>query len=269
MPPILLPLTLPALLGACRDVEPAPVDLDGLLHHFWQNARHGDEESLAQGAINLHSAALAGSLEDPLDGLLSSLDEQETDLAGLAREVNPSQAVGLFMVNPLACRLESVEAIAIFLEQGKLYDTFESYSRSYTSDLQAYQQRSADRLTWEVSYEVDIPLAGIYQAQLAGGARWVPALSDDLSPYGPLLVTWSVLTEPAVFEDPENVFDQDWRVEIFYEPSAGRTIHAEGLWRHMEAGVVSTDSENIQRMILNGLADWDERTEELCAEGLP
>ena len=269
MPPSMPAISLCLLLGACRDVEPAPVDIDSLLHHFWQNARHGEQESLAQGAISLHSAALAGSLEGPMDGLLTSLDEQETDLAGLSRDVDPSQAVGLFMVNPLACQLERVEAIALSLEQDQVYDSFESYSRSYTSDLQAYQQRSTDRLTWDVTYEVGIPLAGIYQAELAGGARWVPTLSDAQSPYGPLLVTWSVLTEPAVFEESENIFDQDWRVEVYYEPEAGRTIHAEGLWRHMEAGVVSTDSENIQRMILNGLADWDARTDELCAAGLP
>ena len=49
--------------------------------------------------------------------------------------------------------------------------------------------------------------------------------------------------------------------------SRGAWVPLDILWRHMDAAAVNTDSETIQRLILNGLIDWDAQTATLCAEG--
>ena len=36
-------------LFACRPVDPAPEDLDALLHYFWQKADTGSDAEIAQG----------------------------------------------------------------------------------------------------------------------------------------------------------------------------------------------------------------------------
>jgi hypothetical protein len=257
---------LVTLIG-CRPVPEAPEDVDGLMHHFWQKVGEGEDGDIAQGVVNLHAAVDGDSVEDAVDGQVTNLDADEIALVGSTAD--PSEAPGIYMVDPIACDLETVDDIVIALHQGELYDTFDDYVRTYTSDEQAYSSREVATLTWDVEYSVTVPLAGSYTAKLNSGARWVAELPEDLSPFGPLLITWSTLAEPAEVDTEDGVFDQDYRVEVYYEPEAGRVLHAEAIWRHMEIGVMSFESEDIQRLVLNGLADWDDETEAICADGGP
>ncbi len=263
-----LPLAtlLVALIG-CRAVPEAPEDVDGLMHHFWQEVGEGEDGDIAQGVINLHAAIDGSSLDEVVDGQVSHLDADEVALVG--SDADPAEAPGIYMVDPIACDLETVDDIVIALEQGELYDTFDAYERSYTSDEAAYSDREVLTLTWTVQYSVTVPLAGSYTADLTSGARWVPAIDDTLSPFGPLLITWSTLAGPAEVDTADGVFDQDYRVEVYWEPEAGRVLHAEAIWRHMDIGVMSFESEDIQRLVLNGLVDWDAQTEVICADGGP
>ncbi len=258
-------VVLLALFG-CEEVPEAPHDVDGLMHHFWQKVGAGEDGDIAQGVVNLHAAIDGDVFIDREDGQLTALDADEIALVG--SDADPSEASGIYMINPIACDLETVDDIVIALDQDGLYDSFDAYQRTYTSDEAAYSSREALTLTWTVDYTVSVPLAGTYSATLDAGARWIPAIDDDLSPFGPVLITWSTLAEPAEFDD-DGVFDQDYRVEVYYQPDSVRVVHSEALWRHMEAGLVSMASEDIQRLVLDGFADWDETTAEICAAGGP
>jgi len=217
--------------------------------------------------VNLHQAVDGDALAEIADGKVTPLTADEVVWLGLDRQVEPAEASGIHMVSPLTCGLETVDDIVTALEQGEMYDTFDEYERQYTSDAADYHARSVPTLSWTVEYSVTVPLAGSYTANLDAGARWVPSQGDTLSPFGPVLVTWSTLPEPAVFDTGDGVFDQDYRVEVYYEPESGKVVHTEALWRYMEAGVVSMSNEDIQRMVLNGFADWDEQTMVLCESG--
>ncbi len=260
-------LALVLATPGCRAVPEAPEDLDGLLHYFWETVVEGEDDEIAVGVVNLHEAVDGDTLEEITDGQATSLTTDEVAWLGLDREVDPSLASGIHMISPLSCDLETVDDIVTALEQGEMYDTFDAYERQYTSDAGDYHDRSVPTLTWTVDYSVTVPLAGSYTATLDAGARWVPTLDDTLSPHGPVLITWSTLPDPAVFDSGDGIFDQDYRVEVYHEPEPGKVVHTEALWRHMEAGVVSMTNESIQRMVLNGFADWDAQTDVLCAGG--
>jgi len=248
----------------CRGVDPAPEDLEGLLHYLWQKYPEGSDAELVDALENLDLAVDGAELEDTLDGATALLTDEEVALAGLDREVDPSETAGVFIVDPFPCDIDTAETILISTEQDVLYDVFDDYERQYTTDLDAYLDRETPRLLWEVTYTTTIPLAGPYTADLAGGVWRIPD-----SPFGDFLLTRSVLVEPAVFERSDGVFDQDYRIELYYGPRDGTVIHVEALWRHMHAGLANTDSESVQRFILNSLEDWDDQTADWCENGIP
>ncbi|MBW2257646.1 MAG: hypothetical protein JRI25_24035 [Deltaproteobacteria bacterium] len=234
--------TLLACSG-CRGVNPAPEDLEGLLHYLWEKYPEGSDAELVDALDNLHLAIGGADLEDTLDGSTAPLTDEEVALAGLDREVDPTETVGLFIVDPFPCDVDTAEAILISTEQDVLYDVFDDYERTYTTDLDAYLERETSTLLWEVTYTTTIPMAGPYTADLAGGVRRIPHRT-----LGDFLLIRSVL---------------------FYGPRDGTVIHVEALWRNMHAGLANTDSEAVQRFILNSLEDWDDQTAHWCENGLP
>ncbi|MBW1881289.1 MAG: hypothetical protein JRJ84_23285 [Deltaproteobacteria bacterium] len=255
--------TLLACSG-CRGVNPAPEDLEGLLHYLWEKYPEGSDAELVDALDNLHLAIGGADLEDTLDGSTAPLTDEEVALAGLDREVDPTETAGLFIVDPFPCDVDTAEAILISTEQDVLYDVFDDYERTYTTDLDAYLERETSTLLWEVTYTTTIPMAGPYTADLAGGVRRIPHRT-----LGDFLLIRSVLVEPAEFEHQDPVFDQDYRIELFYGPRDGTVIHVEALWRNMHAGLANTDSAAVQRFILNSLEDWDDQTAHWCENGLP
>lgn len=263
----MLPLLLIAL--ACAPVEPAPADLDGLVHYLWRASQELDEDAVGEGLGRLHEVLDGDTLDEVVDGLVSGMSAEEVALAEPGYPVDPSAAVGLFVAGPLACELERAEAIVLSPHQDLLYDGYQAYTRDFTGDVDAYLAREVPTVGWEHEFTVKVPLTGTYTVSRRAGAWWSDARRY---PYGPVLVHWDVLTGPAEFEgDPEDhVFDQDFRVEVFYEPEPGRLVHLKAMWRNMEAGVSDIHSESVQRIFLNNLAAWEARTGEWCAvEELP
>ena len=65
-------------------------------------------------------------------------------------------------------------------------------------------------------------------------------------------------------------FEQDYQIEVYFERKNGEMFHLYAIWRQADfGGTFTTDNEGFQRLMLNNLADWDDSTEELCAEGRP
>jgi hypothetical protein len=260
-------LALGLALSACKKVEPAPKALDDLTHYFWQQFPDGEDAQLAEGVRNLHKAVDGGSLDELLDGTLTDLSRDEAELVGVNRD--PKSAQGLFLVNTFDCELSQLEEIVSYVHQDELYpDTYSSYEREFSSDRGDFLSGDSDTLTWSVHYEVDDLVD--YSSDIKGGLRRVPTLDDEQSPYGDVLLARTYLPSPAKFDDPDKSLDQDYQMEVYYERSGGEILHLYAIWRQADfGGTFTTDNEGFQRLMLNNLADWDDVTEERCAEGRP
>lgn len=245
-------LLLPLL--ACKKVEPAPADLDGLLHWFWTEYESGQDEALLEGVGNALSIvdveALAQEVED---GSISRLSEDEAALVGVT-DRDPALAVGLYLLNVFDCSMDELEPVLWEPDQASLYqDVYESYVRTFTSSQEDFASGAVDTLSWEVIYSVDS--LGYYVAETVGGLRRLPE--------GALLQR-TYMPQPADYEGDGKSFDQDYQIEIYIEQPQGQMLHLYGLWREADYGLGTLDNESVQRILLNNLAKWDDSTEAAC-----
>jgi hypothetical protein len=250
---------------ACKAIEPAPTELDDLAHYFWRDF-DAEGELLAPGLVNLHSAIGGDDLEDKLDGSISDLSADQLELVGMG-DLSPSRPAGIFIANVVNCSLEELEEHSYALNQGELHDgTYESYDRSYTSDFGAYTSGQVDSLEWESTYAVK-GLGVEYAATIDGRMRYLPAIDAESSPYGDAVFVRGVLAEPAYIEgsDKERGLMQDYQMEVYYERAPRETVHFYVIWRDMiYTSSIDFDSESAQRLVIDGLYDWDEEAEEWC-----
>lgn len=256
------------VLLACKNVEPAPEGLDDLAHYFWDHFDDGDTEALNAGVVNLHAAIDGDTRSDITDGSISNLSVDQLAIVGMEQE-DPSDAYGIFIANLIeGCDLEQIEFLTYAENQDELHpDTYVDYGREYTSDIDAYLAREEEQLTWLTTYEVS-GFASDYIASLDGWLRYLPEVDAETTPHGPVLVSRGVLTEPAYFSgSDERALFQDYQLEVYYERAPGEILHFYVIWRDM-VPLANQDfsSESTQRLVLDGLADWDEDSEAWCAE---
>lgn len=263
-------LALSLLVTGCRKIDPAPEALDDLLHYLWTELNEGaDDERLAEGIVNLDAAVKAARLEEPEDGTVTPLTRGEAALVGVT-DRDPKDAAGVYLVNTYACSRPMLEQILSHAEQDVLYDgVYDSYSRTYDQDQQDFLDGSIDELTWQLEYHSS-SIVGAYDARAEALMRRVPELDGELTPWGPILFTRTYMPRPADFENDNKSMDQDYQLEMYWEREKGQIVHVYGLWRQAFFGSgLSSDDKGVQRILLNNLLDWDETTEQVCADGLP
>ena len=251
------------LFFACKSVEPAPDDLNGLIHYFWDNFNR-ESAVIQQGVISIHNVLDGDNLSEVMDGSIRNLTQQQTELVGKANS-DVDRLSGVFFTNVINCPLASVEKNIYALNQPELHpDSYEAYDRTYTSDLQAYEAREEEVLRWETNYSV----AGFgyaYDAMVYGDLRYVTPTEE--SPFGPALLSRTILSEPAYFDadDTDRGMFQDFQLELYYERKPGETMHVYAIWREMVmAGSIDFSSTSSQRLVLDGLIDWDIDLENAC-----
>ena len=246
---------------ACRAVEPAPEDLDGLFHFFWQEAEEGSTEELEAAQLNLEVAAKGSSLTEPLKGTITDLSNEEAALVDV--DVDASISAGMFLINPVACTLEQIDRTIWWQKQDELYPDYQNYKRDYLTDIDAYTSGESDRVSWTTSYTAGNILTGDYDSTVLGSLRKVVGAEHTF------LIARAWIPAPAVFVKEGPVFDQDFQMEIFYA-SGDHLVHAYPLWRHLDIGSgLSTDDPGFQGTLLNELVAYDRDTEQLCADGIP
>lgn len=253
----------------CRAIDPAPDDLDGLVHWTFAHYADADDAELADAVVNLD--AVIGALDDVVDGTLLPLTVDEAGAVPREVDLDPAGAQGLYLTRTFACTLADLEPILVHLEQDVLYDgVYDSYDRAYTSDLDAFSSREEPFLGWEVDYTASL-LGASYDSHLLGGLRYLPELDAERSPWGPALVSRVFIPRPAEFAEGSNKsMDQDYQIEVFWEREPGTIAHVYGMWRQADYGNgLTLEDTTVQRILLNNLSDWDDNTERLCAEGLP
>ena len=258
-------LLLVSLFG-CRDIEPAPEDLDGLAHYLWQHMDDDTPEALAEGIVNLHAAMGADALAEVQDGSLSALDGEEVALVG--KDASGADALaGIYILDVVHCGVAELEAQTYATDQDVLHPgTYVSYDRVYTSDLQAYQARQTEWLRWVSTYEVE-GFGANYSASIDGSMRYLDALATEgATPAGPAFLSRGVLVEAAWFDDDgDRGIYQDYQLEVYWERAPAETVHVYVIWREMVyLGSADFNSEAVQGFVIDGLLDWDADAEVLC-----
>lgn len=260
---------LPALLllGGCKKVEPAPKELDALIHWMWTRYDDGLDEELAEGGENLWDAVDGDGWTEYWDGSLTPLTKDEAAAVGVT-DRDPADAPGVFLVNVYTCTLDQLQPILLHKAQDELYEgVYDRYDRTYTTERAAFEDRSSASMAWDVSYDASI-FGTAYTAEIVGGLRAVPEV--EISTHGEFLMARTFLPEPATFENDNRSQPQDYQLEVWQDRGDGTLLHVYGLWREADfgAGITSAD-EGSQRILLNNLKQWDDDTEEHCAAGRP
>lgn len=256
-----------SLALSCKAVDPAPADLDALLHYVWDQYDAGTDEQLAEAIVNLDAAVGGGTLVEAFDGSLSRLASEQAEAVGVS-DRDPAAAPGVFLVNTFDCGFDTLEALLSYAAQDELHDgVYAAYSRRFDTPRADWLGAPAGVLSYEVDYTAKL-LGVEYTATTLGALRRVPE-GEGLTPWGRAIAQRVVLPQPADFGGSGGkLMDQDYQLELYWERGDGRVMHAYGLWRQAEYGAgVSMEDEGSQRLLLNGLLDWDDETAESCAEG--
>jgi hypothetical protein len=255
-------LILAPLASACKKVEPAPKELDALLHWFFAEYDTAEDEQAAEAFRNLDAVIVGSALDEHSDGSITDLSREEVGELGPSGE-SPLRAAGIFMVNPIECSLREMGELVTARNQIELYGTYDELDRSWDNDVEAFRKGNTDRATWFDDFTVTI-LGATYAATTNGAGRWVPDLGKEDSPFGRALMTRRVMPQTAEFESGDNSYDQDFRAEVYYSRQPGVTIHVAAMWREVDVGGFDQDHEGSQRLVLNGMKDWDDDSEKAC-----
>lgn len=266
----MLPL-LTAIL-ACKKVEEIPADLDGVVHYLWQEHEAGDPESLARGLVNLDRAMDGATLDEAFDGTLTRLARSEVEPLGVT-DRDPADAAGIFLGNLIRCDLDLVAEVVTWPDQATLYPgQYDFYDRTYDGEIGPFLSGRVDHLAWTLRYGASV-LGSSYTGHTEALMRRVdPAELEALgSGVRAAYLVRFFAPEPAEFEEGSSkTFDQDYQFEVYWQRRSGETLHAYAMWREANWGTgFTSEDESVQRLILNGMADWDADTDEICAAGGP
>lgn len=282
--PVLAALSLLPLAGlaACHSTKPAPEDLDGLAHWYWQHfdgaspvdQTEGTDADAIAAQVNLDAAlAIAlGSIEvgKTSSGSVTDLSDTEQSIVVVDPPRDVALAAGIYIADVVGCSLDQIERITIDLDQDELYPgSYDSYERTYTSDVDAYLARETPYLTWESNIDATV-LRASYHEDVVGGARYVVDDGSVEGGHGDIFISRVTLTAPAEYEDKTSgkSFDQDYQLDIYYALSDSEVVHFYPLWRQYDYGSgFDQDSSSAQSLMIRGLFDYDDDNAALCADG--
>lgn len=248
---------------ACKSVDPAPEDLDGLIHYFWNNFE-AEDSAIHMGIVNFHDQIDGDTFAEIIDGSVTNLTVEQTAMVG-KEESKTEKLSGVFFTSVVKCPLQDIEKNIYALNQDELHpETYDDYTRIHTSDLAAFEARETNTISWQTNYAIS-GFGYAYEAQINGTLRYVNAQEE--SPFGPVLISRSVLDSPAYFDedsDSRGMF-QDFQMEMYYQRAPGESVHLYAIWREMVmAGSIDFSAESSQRLVLDGLVEWDVDMENSC-----
>ncbi|MBN2361221.1 MAG: hypothetical protein JXR83_17330 [Deltaproteobacteria bacterium] len=259
-------LTPACLFGS--PTEPAPDDLDGLARWLWVNFLAADAATMADASSKLHVAADFDGISEPRRGLLDDLASDDLAAVEMA-DRDPRPAQGMYLINLLGCTLPQLEAVLLDPDQAAIQpQIYQVYQRTYLTDVEAFDQRTASVVSWEYYYEAQPMPAARYGAHPRADLRHVGASPGVDLPHGPLLVQRIWLPQPAEYFDTDaNVFDLDFQIAVYYEAAPGQVAKFYPFWRHIAFTAIgaSTDDNWMIDAVLDGEVEWDRRLVEACA----
>ena len=256
---------LPFLTIACKKVDPAPSDIDGLSHYFWAHYDDEEPDALALGIINAFDAIDPENLEEAMRGTISNLTTEELSWVGKEAE-DPAAMSGIFFANIINCPIDTVEKGVYALNQDERHEgDYSAYNREYTSDLNSYESRQSNRLTWKTNYSVET-LGQKLSVEINGDIHYEAEIDEEITPHGSFFLSRGILEDDAYFEgsDDRGMF-QDYQLEVYFQLSPTQTVHYFTIWRDMKyTSTIDFSSETMQGFVLDGMIDWDGDAEAEC-----
>jgi hypothetical protein len=268
--------SLPLALGGCSfasldefsidNVDAADAELDTDSHWLWSRYDSTDQEAITEVIARTHAVVEhARSTGDfPLQRRLGRLGADDVSTVGLSGKVDPGRAVGMMIATDIGCTLAQVERVTVARNQPELYpNVYVTYDRAYAASDGDFLAGKSQRLEWTTTLTAD--LKGEYTSTLHGAIRFV----DGVGPAAqPVLWVRSFFPEPAKYtSSPDNHWNQDYQVELYYERAPGTVTHVYALWRDLALGSLTLETEFATSVQLAGLVDWDVRTGKLCHDG--
>ncbi len=241
---------------ACRHPEPAPPDLEGEVLYFWSTFDQGGDDWPEH--VDVFDDLIAEeTIEIPSDGTLKSLDSADVD--DLAPGNDPSTASGLFIANEFDCSIADLRAILSYPDQLALYPSnYDTYVRTFQQSRSEWLSGDIERLDADVEYDTTVL-----------GAEYSAAPKVAFRRFDDAVVSRVVMPEPAEFESGNKSITQDYQLEVYWAVG-GKIRHIYGFWRDADFGGAFVDeSATVQTLVVDGLFDWDDVTEQWCADGLP
>ena len=229
-------------------------------HYFWDKFDEGLDEEIALAVINLEAAVG----DDGEEGTISSLTD--ASLASIDREGldKPENAVGLLRMSTFECTLNAAEGLYKDAEQDDIHPTYDTYERTYTSSLEDYNARTIPTLSFDQSLSILGVLTPDMYKTGKGDLRWVPAVDEETSPYGAILLSRNYLTEPVTLS-ADGLFELDYHLEVLVEVNSGEIMHLHTNWAYLDlGGSLTSDNETMQVLALGGLEELEQDVEEAC-----
>lgn len=260
-------VTVSLLSCAPISAEPAPEGLSANVRWFWTSSDSATDATVRDATKKLAAAGMIESRTAAYKSVQKDrLAPSDLEVVGLSSSA-VEKARGLLVVNLFDCRLDTLADILSADDQMTLYpDTWAAHARTATADRQAFLERRSPRYSWDADVAVTFPVSDQYQSKLKGSLRRVP---DDGSVGSDVLVARLWLTAPATFAaGSQSAFNQNYEMEVFWEPTPGRIAHAYGMWREVKIAAfnITLEEEDLVKITLDNLVTWDTKTAALCAK---
>ena len=269
--------------AACQAPDPAPRDLDALVHRFWLGFEE-DEDADMQEALRAFEEITdeAALLESHQEAEPTRLTEAETALSRITTEPRPDPAAarGLIVTTRYACARPKLEEILVFPDQNALYEVYDAYERRFDTDRAPFLNEDVARIGWDGTITTSIPLSGTYTYDFRTELRRVPMpadfgeAGDAVAPAGEsAILARTYMTEAAVWSREGPSFPQDYQIEV-YIPLVGEDgvdiVHLASVWRELNTDALGDMEDDIVvRTTVGQMKLWDTKTEKWCAEPLP
>jgi hypothetical protein len=262
LPPIAL-----LLVVGCKMPDPAPTELDELVHFFFSQTDDQEHERILEGADNLVAwyQSNAGSEDAVTGGVISDLSQAQIDaLEELEWEPDPSLCAGVFVVSQLSCDLDSAAAISLEPNQTEVFEgNYQSYDRTWDSDPDCYVDGSCDGVDWTSIIEDNFVgnLGEMFYTMVVKMRR-----SRDEDGVPSALLIRSVMPDVAEEDVGFGGFEQSYHLEA-YVPNGAGLIHLYGMWSYGWAFESEHDDKMWFDQYLAGLEDFEVQLEDLCVNG--
>jgi hypothetical protein len=256
-----------ALLSlGCRQLEPAPTELDALAHFFFLEFDSEETGRLVEGLDNLDAWYEDHGDPEGLGGSLTDVDQAARDAVGLDDSASFEYINGVFELVPhQGCSVEDMGTINLYEDQESLFPgQYEDYGRSYREGRGCFSDGDCDDAEWMVSIQ-DSMVGKTMTYDMVVQMRRVRR--EDGEAAG--ILTRVYMPEPGLLggePDGNTFFDQSYQIETATPHSARSNLHFYGVWNSGGLRGFDPDAEIWTNQYLKGVEDWNDRLDELCAE---
>lgn len=258
----------PAAAG-CITITNAPEDLELAIKGYWQDFESADDDTVAEATRNVDAiiAPLKAADQLPSMGRIGELEQTDLAKVGMEQKGNAKAARGVMVTTVIECSLDKLEQFLVARNQPDLYpEVYKSYERAYEGDANEYFARGKKTLGWTTHYSAEV-MSTRYDTVVTASLRRVPDLGKEKTPFGPVLLARSYWKAPAQMTATDQTWKQDYQMEAYYEREPGKVIHLYATWRELDMGSYTMETDSAVKFMLNSMADWDDRTSELCKSG--